>query len=67
MLRIEGLTRRFGTMTAVDNVSLEIDRGAFIGVIGRSGAGKSTLLRMINRLQDASPAASSAKARTSPA
>ena len=54
MLRIEGLTRRFGTMTAVDNVSLEIDRGAFIGVIGRSGAGKSTLLRMINRLQDAS-------------
>ncbi len=36
MLRIEGLTRRFGTMTAVDNVSLEIDRGAFIGVIGRS-------------------------------
>jgi len=54
MLRIEGLTRRFGTMTAVDNVSLEIDRGAFIGVIGRSGAGKSTLLRMINRLQDPS-------------
>ncbi|MCZ8317036.1 phosphonate ABC transporter ATP-binding protein [Phreatobacter sp.] len=54
MLTIEGLTRRFGTMTAVDNVSLQIDRGAFIGVIGRSGAGKSTLLRMINRLQDPS-------------
>ncbi len=54
MLTIEGLTRRFGSKTAVDNVSLCIDKGAFIGVIGRSGAGKSTLLRMINRLQDPS-------------
>jgi phosphonate transport system ATP-binding protein len=52
MLVIQGLTRRFGTTTAVDNLSLEIPRGAFIGVIGRSGAGKSTMLRMINRLQD---------------
>lgn len=54
MLRIEGLSRRFGSKTAVDNVSLSIDNGAFIGVIGRSGAGKSTLLRMINRLQEPS-------------
>ncbi|HLW92318.1 MAG TPA: phosphonate ABC transporter ATP-binding protein [Roseiarcus sp.] len=50
MLAIEGLTRKFGAKSAVDNVSLEIDEGGFIGVIGRSGAGKSTLLRMINRL-----------------
>jgi phosphonate transport system ATP-binding protein len=54
MLVIQGLTRRFGTTTAVDNLNLEIPRGAFIGVIGRSGAGKSTMLRMINRLQDPS-------------
>jgi phosphonate transport system ATP-binding protein len=50
MLQIESLTRQFGEKRAVDDVSLTIDRGAFIGVIGRSGAGKSTLLRMINRL-----------------
>jgi phosphonate transport system ATP-binding protein len=49
-LTIEGLSRKFGAKAAVDNVSLEIAEGAFIGVIGRSGAGKSTLLRMINRL-----------------
>src|SRR5271154_3466411 len=51
MLVIEKLTRRFGSKTAVADVSLTIDRGGFIGVIGRSGAGKSTLLRMINRLE----------------
>ena len=54
MLSIENLTRRFGATAAVDNVSLEIQPGAFIGVIGRSGAGKSTLLRMINRLEQPS-------------
>ena len=54
MLRIEGLTRRFGGKIAVDDVSLSINKGAFVGVIGRSGAGKSTILRMINRLQEPS-------------
>jgi phosphonate transport system ATP-binding protein len=54
MLVIEGLTRRFGSKAAVDGVSLSVEPGSFIGVIGRSGAGKSTLLRMINRLQDPS-------------
>jgi phosphonate transport system ATP-binding protein len=52
MLVLEGVSRRFGNRAAVDNVSLEIASGGFIGVIGRSGAGKSTLLRMINRLID---------------
>ena len=51
MLRVENLTRRYGARAAVDNVSLDIEAGRFIGVIGRSGAGKSTLLRMINRLE----------------
>jgi phosphonate transport system ATP-binding protein len=50
MLRLEGVTKRFGVKAAVDNVSVEIPSGQFVGVIGRSGAGKSTLLRMINRL-----------------
>jgi phosphonate transport system ATP-binding protein len=54
MLEIINVSRTFGTKKAVDDVSLRIDRGSFVGVIGRSGAGKSTLLRMINRLQDVS-------------
>ncbi|MCZ8374136.1 MAG: phosphonate ABC transporter ATP-binding protein [Beijerinckiaceae bacterium] len=54
MLELQSVTRRFGTNRAVDNVSLAIEPGSFVGVIGRSGAGKSTLLRMINRLLDPS-------------
>ena len=54
MLVIEDLSRRYGQKNAVDRVSLKIERGSFVGVIGRSGAGKSTLLRLLNRLADPS-------------
>jgi phosphonate transport system ATP-binding protein len=54
MLTIDGISRRFGAKTAVDDVSLTIEAGSFVGIIGRSGAGKSTLLRMVNRLQEPS-------------
>ena len=54
MLQLKGVTRRFGAVTAVDDVSLTVPRGQMLGVIGRSGAGKSTLLRMINRLVEPS-------------
>ena len=54
MLVVDELTCRFGSKTAVDRASFSIERGSFIGVIGRSGAGKSTLLRMINRLVEPS-------------
>lgn len=53
MLRIQDLTKTFGANTAVDRVSITVDRPAMVGIIGRSGAGKSTLLRMMNRLTDA--------------
>jgi phosphonate transport system ATP-binding protein len=54
MLEIENLTRSFGAKTVLTGVSLQIEKGSFVGVIGRSGAGKSTLLRLINRLIDPS-------------
>ena len=52
MLQISNLVKRYGSMTAVNGISLSVPAGSFVGVIGRSGAGKSTLLRMINRLED---------------
>jgi len=54
MLALQGVSRHFGAMTAVSDISLELERGSFVGVIGRSGAGKSTMLRLINRLIDPS-------------
>jgi len=53
-LVIEGIDKVFGRVRAVDNVSLSISAGQFVGVIGRSGAGKSTLLRLVNRLSEPS-------------
>ncbi|MDR3372768.1 MAG: phosphonate ABC transporter ATP-binding protein [Ancalomicrobiaceae bacterium] len=52
MLSIEGLSRHFGAKRALDDVTLKVAEGSFVGVIGRSGAGKSTLLRQINRLAE---------------
>ncbi|WP_119417869.1 phosphonate ABC transporter ATP-binding protein [Desertibaculum subflavum] len=52
MLQIQGLTKQFGTVRAVDGVTLSVPPGQMVGVIGRSGAGKSTMLRLINRLED---------------
>ncbi|QRM54327.1 phosphonate ABC transporter ATP-binding protein [Sinorhizobium sp. BG8] len=52
MLRLNHVTRRFGTHAAVNDVNFHIPQGQMVGIIGRSGAGKSTLLRMINRLVD---------------
>src|SRR6202045_3187159 len=48
----EGISKIFGRVSAVDNVSVKIPAGQFVGIIGRSGAGKSPLLRMLNRRTD---------------
>ncbi len=46
-IQVEGLTKRFGEVAAVDRVSLDISHGDFLVLLGPSGCGKSTLLRMI--------------------
>ncbi|MGV1908464.1 ABC transporter ATP-binding protein [Agrobacterium cavarae] len=50
MIEIEGLTKRYGEATVVDNVSLAVQPQSVTVIVGTSGSGKTTLLRMINRL-----------------
>lgn len=47
LIEIEGLTKRFGAFTAVDNVSFTVARGEVCGFLGPNGAGKSTTMRML--------------------
>jgi ABC-type multidrug transport system ATPase subunit len=47
MIECEGLTKRFGTFTAVDHVSFSVTRGSIFGFLGPNGSGKSTVIRML--------------------
>lgn len=49
-IEISGITKRYGRLTALDNVSLSVERGEMFGLIGPDGAGKSTLYRILATL-----------------
>jgi putative ABC transport system ATP-binding protein len=51
MLSVSGLVKRYGTRTILDGLSLELEPGTIIAVLGESGAGKSTLLNLIAGLE----------------
>jgi ABC-2 type transport system ATP-binding protein len=53
-IQTNGLTRRFGELTAVENVTLSVTQGQFFGFLGPNGAGKSTTIKMLTGLLEPS-------------
>ncbi len=47
MISVEGVTKRYGAITAVDRVGFEVNRGEVVGFLGPNGAGKTTTMRML--------------------
>lgn len=52
MIEVKNLCKNFGTLKAVDHVSLKVEDGQVLSLIGSSGSGKSTVLRCINHLEE---------------
>jgi len=53
MIKINNLTKKFGKLTVLDDVSMSVEKGEVIAIIGSSGSGKSTLIRCMNGLESA--------------
>ena len=47
VISVKGLTKRFGTFTAVDHITFDVERGEIFGFLGANGAGKTTAMRML--------------------
>jgi len=52
VISVKGLTKRFGNITAVDELNFHVQKGEIFGIVGPDGAGKSTLLRMISGIME---------------
>lgn len=50
MIRCEGLTKKYGSLTALDNVSLTLGKGRIVGLLGPNGSGKTTFIKLANGL-----------------
>ena len=53
-IKAVGLTKRFASLTAVDNLNLEVEEGEIFGLVGPDGAGKSTTMRLLTGILDPS-------------
>ena len=51
VIRVAGLTKRYGDLVAVDDISLDVERGEIFGILGPNGAGKTTTLEMVEGLR----------------
>src|SRR5438552_6186119 len=47
MIKVEGLTKRYARNVAVDNISVEVEKGGIVGFLGPNGAGKTTTMRVL--------------------
>ncbi len=65
-ISVKDIRKNFGTVEALRGVSLEVDEGQKVVVIGPSGSGKSVLIRCINGLETPIPAPSRLRAWTCP-
>ena len=50
VIRFKNISKNYGSKTVINNISLDIEAGQFVTMLGTSGSGKTTLLKMVNRL-----------------
>lgn len=47
MIKLESITKKYGTVTALDNISLHVNKGEYLALLGPNGAGKTTIIRIL--------------------
>ena len=66
LLSLESVSKIYGDLHALDNVSLEIPRGQWVSIVGPSGSGKTTLMNIVGAMDTATRAPSCSTGTTSP-